>query len=1058
MLTIAGYDLPEVLHQDAETMTCRGTRTADGLRVRARFLRNAHPQHDELQAWQAAVSRLRGDPDGDAEQLIAQHPFGATDAVIVADDDRVPLLQHLAGPPLDITRAVGIARGVAAVLVSLHGRGVVHGRLCSDAVWLQPTDGHLCLVPAGADARYRAPEQFARASAVDERSDLYALGVLLYELLAGRTPWPRADTAELALAHTARKPAFLQSLRPEVPAAVAEITHRLLAKSPDDRYQSAWGLLVDLQALESALRDGRSTDTVTLGAADRAASFALPDRLYGRESEMEALRLALDRSRWGRCDPIFLRGAPGVGKSALGAALREEPHADNVRFIAGKFDQYKRNLPYSAVAEAFTGLMHQLLGGSESELQEWRRRVAAAVGVNARVLMDVVPDLELLCDAVAAVPSLGPTETRNRFNTTFRDFVRVFARADQPLVILLDDLQWADAASLSLVTTLAVDPTLQHVLLLGAYRDTEAGSAALLTAALEELRVAGVHGTTLTVGPISLADTTSLIADTLRLPRARCAPLAELVHVKTGGNPFFVRQFMQSLREERLLVFDAATGAWRWDAQAVTRLDYSDNVTALMAARLQRLSADARDALRVASCVGASFARPLVVAVLAMPDARVAEALDEAEAEGMIQRDLRRGGGDIARYRFVHDRVQQAAHGLIEAAQRSPLRRTIGRVMLQQLSPLELDDALFEVVTNLADGPIEDLDTNARAELAALCLKAGRRARASLAYEDARTFLRLGLNAINGQSGEREHGFALRSALFECSYLTSRFAEADALFDALIREAPGVTERAQIYDTKILIDTSQGRSVAAVQLGINAVRGLGVNIPSKPTVLSVLWALAKVGVALRQRRPEKLRSLPHLTDPTMTAAIGVLLHIGPAAYFNNPEAFLLSALGIVRISLRHGHTSGSSFGYVIYGMVLGAKLGHAARGQEFGRLAIALSDELDTPDIRPKVHMIFGGFVNHWVEPYQTSVRILADAFPMATEAGDLQYAGYCHNATLFLMLAFGTPLADVIELADRYQPFVTQANDAFTVDAQALMRQRARAARTDGSGRPAKW
>lgn len=1048
MLSLAGYDLGEIAQEDAQTLTLRGLRLADGMRVRVRVLRNPQPTVHERASWKAGLDRLRRVHGPGVEQLLGSVPFGPAEALVLADDGRQPLPSLLAGGALAIDRVLDIAVQVAAALATLHAVGLVHGRVCAGAVWVGADGDGATLADAAEDPCYRAPEQWKGAEvSPDARTDLYAVGVLLHHLLAGRPPFAADDGADLAHAHAARKPPDPRADRPETPDPIAAVCLRLLAKAKAERYQTAYGLLCDLQALRDARRAGRSIDGVVLGAADRAAVFSLPERLYGREQEIQTLIDAFDRARWGHCDPFLLRGAPGIGKSALAAELRAEVERGDGRFIAGKFDQYKRNIPYSAVAQAFTELVHQLSGGPPARLAEWQRRIGAALGANARVLIDISPDVELLTGPLQPAPALGPVESRNRFNTVVCDFVRLFATEAHPLVMMLDDLQWADAASLSLVSTLAQDATLHHLLLLGAYRDSEGGGAPLFLSALREVRAAGVQVGELDIGPITLADTTAMVADTLKLPAPECADLAQLVFAKTAGNPFFVRQFLRALHDDAMVFFDTGSGRWCWNLQQVRARAYGDDVVPLMAARLLRLSPQARDALRVASCVGAVFALPVVAAALEQPAEDVAVALGAAVEDALIEPT---GAG---RYRFVHDRVQQSAHALIDESQRAHLRRRIGQVMRRMLPPAELEEAVFEVVSNLIAGMQGMTDPAERAELVRLCVAAGRRARASMAYEDARTVLRAGLSAIDGEAVEREHGFALRSELFECAYLTSRFDEADALFGQLVRDAADVVQKAHVYNTKILIDTSQGRGDDAVRLGIGAVREFGVRMPLRPGLASVLWELVRVKLALRGRSGDTLLELPRMTDPVRTAAIGLLLRIGPAAYFNNPEALILSALKIVRLSLSHGNTAGSSFGYVIYGMVIGAKLGDAAGAQQFGRLAVALSDRLDATDIRAKVHFIFGSFINFWSAPYRTSLRIIADAFPLAVEAGDPQYAGYCHNGTLFQQLAFGEPLDAVLALGESYETFVAQANDAFTVDSQALMRQRARALRGPAAG-----
>jgi hypothetical protein len=331
MLTIAGYDLPEVVHEDAETVTCGGTRIADGARVRVRFLRDPRPGDTELAGWRSSIERLRDAGGNGAERLLTLHPFGAADAIVLDDDGKRPLESMLkTGAPFAIDRALTVARATTEVVARVHRSDGVHGRISASAVWMHPSQDDVVLVDVAPDLRYRAPEQWARArGATDARSDLYSIGVLLYHLLGGQPPWTTTDLVELAHAHAARKPADLRTARPELPDAVASIVNRLLAKSVADRYQTAHGLLVDLRALESAVRAGQSTDVIVLGDADRMATFALPDKLYGRAHEIETLRMALDRSRWGRSEPVLLRGAPGIGKSALAAELRAETEREH---------------------------------------------------------------------------------------------------------------------------------------------------------------------------------------------------------------------------------------------------------------------------------------------------------------------------------------------------------------------------------------------------------------------------------------------------------------------------------------------------------------------------------------------------------------------------------------------------------------------------------------------------------------------------------------------------------------------------------------------------------
>ena len=1034
MLTLAGCRLPDVLFSGPDLLICGGTREDDGTPVRVRLLHVKSPSPSRRAAWQAELDRVAANAAAWGERLLDRRAVGDVDALLLADDGRRPLGATLAtAGPMPVERALRLALDLLARASSRAAAGPPPP-LHAASVWVRDADTRVALVLAGDDAATWAPERWAGIDDGDERAQFFAVGALLFQMLTATAPFGADSGASAAQ----RRPPELRAVRPEVPAAVARVVARCLAKDRAERYQSRYGLEADLRALAEAIASGQSTDGIALGAADDAARFELPAHLYGREHELELLRLALDRSRWGWTAPVLLSGAPGIGKSALPAALRDEVERDGGRYVSGKFDQYKRTVPYSAVVEAATQLVQQILAASDDEVAALRARIAQAVGPNARVLADVAPALEWLLDTLPPAPPLGPTETRNRFNAALKSFIRCIATPEHPLVFLLDDLQWADGASLALFTTLATDTTLPHLLLVGAYRDRDAGQSVLLPAMLDELRAADIQCTAITVGPIAERDVLALVTDTVRRPAEACRPLAALVHERTGGNPFFARQFLRALVEDGALAFDPAAGHWDWDLAAASARAVSESVTDLMTDRFARLPSETQAALRLASCIGSRFAPRIVADVQGVSEAQVAASLEVAVAEGLVQRPL--DGGD-ARWGFVHDRVQQAAHAAIPEAERAEVRARIGRTMQARLSADELDEALFEVVANLADGVATATDAEA-ATFAALCLRAGERARASLAYEDAYTFLGAGLAAVERVAVPPALGFGLRSALFECAYLTGRFDEAESLLARLVRDAPDVATRTRIQNTKIVIDTAQGRSVEAVRLGIAVARSLGVHIPEQPSLVATLWGVVRVQLALRSRKPAALRDLPRLEDPERLAAIGALLRIGPAAYFNNPGAFLLSNLAIVRLSLAHGHGPGSSFGYIIYAMVLGAKLGNAPLGHDFGQLAIALSDRLDPPDIRPKIYLIYGAFVSFWSRPYAEGIRIMADAFAYATEAGDLQYACYCHQSTIALRLAFGAPLDDLATQSERYLVFARQAKDEFPIDGETAHRQ----------------
>ncbi|MBV8578030.1 MAG: AAA family ATPase, partial [Acetobacteraceae bacterium] len=528
-------------------------------------------------------------------------------------------LERFMGSPMETGAFLRLAIAIASVLGKLHQRGLVHKDVKPANILVDLETGETRLTGFDLASRlprerqapdppefiagtlaYMAPEQSGRMNrSIDSRSDLYALGVTLYQMLTGSLPFTAGDPMGWVHCHIARSPVPPAERLESVPAPVSAIIMKLLAKTAEERYQTAGGVERDLRRCLGEWESRSDIEDFPLGQDDTPDRLLIPEKLYGREGELETLLAAFDRIVTGGAPELVLvSGYSGIGKSSVVNELHKVLVPSRGQFATGKFDQYKRDIPYSTLAQAFQSLVRRLLGKSDTELSGWRDALLEALGPNARLMIDVVPELKLIIGEQPAVPELPPQDTQRRFQLVFRRFIGVFARPEHPLALFLDDLQWLDAATLDLLEDLLTRSDLQHLILIGAYRDNEVTAAHPLMRKLDAIKSAGGKVGEITLPPLAREHLTQMIADALRCEPERAAPLAQLVHEKTGGNPFFAIQFISSLAEEGMLTFDHDAARWSWDLERIHAKGYTDNVVDLMAGKFARLPAETQQALQ----------------------------------------------------------------------------------------------------------------------------------------------------------------------------------------------------------------------------------------------------------------------------------------------------------------------------------------------------------------------------------------------------------------------------------------------------------------------------
>ncbi|AKF02930.1 AAA family ATPase [Sandaracinus amylolyticus] len=965
--------------------------------------------------------------------------------------------------PLERVLEVGVR--LADVLGALHAARIVHGHLSPRAIRVDATFRDIELsrlglasrldvvaepeglaVAASDRAAYAAPEETGRMNRpVDWRADLYSLGAILYEMLTGAPALSAPSALELVHRLIATAPTPPHERDPQIPAQVSAIVLKLLAKNAEDRYQSAEGLRVDLARCLDHVRRGDAIPTFALAERDVSARFRLTRRLYGRDAELAALRDAIDRiaAPEGGVELVLLAGRAGTGKSMLVREIERPLTARHGRFIEGKFDQYQREVPFSALSRAFEQWVHLVLAEDDAELARQRARILDAASDLGGLLTRLVPDLELVIGTQPAVPEVGPSEALHRFQYVLRRFLASVADSTRPLVLFVDDLQWADSASLELLGTLATSGDARHLLIVGAYRDDEVPTGHPLTLLLDSLGRSSARVTRIAIGPLAHDAIEQLVADTLSDTPAQVRPLATHVAGETAGNALFVGQLLRAMVDEGTLAWSHAAARWEWslDGREGTRRDVLD----LIVAKVRRLPDATRELLVTCACLGTRVDASVLAQLTDRTAIAVATLLEPALREGVLlatgagHRFLEAGleiAGDLeAGYVFPHDRVQQAVYSLVPEGEREALHLGLGRRLAGALGATDADDRIFDVVHQLNRGRARLLDRAERRDLARLDLHAGLVAKRSAAYAAALEYLTIGIELLGGVGGDvawstdRPLALQLHTEAAECAYLSSAIDRMEQHIDAVLAQAAGasILETIRVYNLRVDAYTSQNRLNDAMKVGLEALAQLGVRFPREPKLPHVLAGLARTKLTLVGKDVPKLATQRRMTDPHKLEAMLLLERMVPPAYMSGSPLFPLLVFAMVDLSVKYGNSPLSPFGYGSFAITLSGVLGDIRSGEVFGRTALTTMRELGAETYLAKVYFVLYVFITHWTQHLSTCVDPLLDAYHSGMKAGNLVGATWSAYYRLLWMHYCGRPLAELEREAATYSTIFAQ-------------------------------
>lgn len=1040
IVCIPGYRIAEEIHGGAQTIIYRGIRECDLYPVTIELLRNPFPTSQELLKLRHKYDMGKDLDLAHVVKTLALAPYQTSYALVLADSGGISLTDYLervgvlGRQPETLITFLQISIQIAEALDGLYIHRVIHKDIKPANILINPETQQIELINFSISSRlpketqeiknanmlagtlaYMAPEQTGRMNrGIDYRSDFYTLGVTCYELLTGQLPFISNDPMELVHCHLAKSPVPVHQLNPNIPLMISEIVSKLMAKNAEDRYQNALGLKHDLQLCLVQLQQTGKIESFIVAEQDPSDRFLIPEQLYGREPEVSTLLNAFERVSKGIAEIVLVAGSSGIGKTVV----VQEVHKPIVRqrgyFIRGKYDQFQRNIPFSAFVQAFRDLMEQLLSESDSQLQAWKTQILAVVGESGQVLIDVIPELERIIGQQQPAPELSGSALQQRFNLLIQKFVRLFTTAAHPLVLFLDDLQWADLASLNLLKLLMQDAG--YLLVIGAYRDNEVSPIHPSILAFEEIKKTGIEINTIKLTALTQTDLNQLVSDTLNCDLVVAQPLAELVELKTQGNPFFATQFLKALYEDGLIHFDrsskhGAIGGWSCDLTQIKSVAVTHDVVEFMSLQLQKLPIKTQYAIALAACIGSQFDLNTLAIISEQSPADTAVSLWAGLQENLLiprsetykffaQSDFQ--AGSIAEvnpvYRFLHDRIQQAAYALILDDQKQATHLKIGQLLYQNSSEIIRIERLFDIVGHLNIAQSLITQSKDRSALAQLNLSAGRKAKSATAYAAASVYFQTGIELLSINAWETDYQLTLdlHVAATESAYLEGNSARMEEIASIVLMSAQTILDKVKIYTIQISALTANGKMLEAIAIGRYALAQMGIELPNEVDEFAINRAIQNLDRKFQDRQIEDLLDLPIMSkNIQMQIAMKLLSDLGVPIFIAIPELYPILSCMIVGLSIEFGNAPTSPSGYVSHGLVMSGFLGDVETGYRFGKLGMHLLDRHNSLELKGRTLLVFANWIQHRREHLRKILPALKNSYAVCLETGDFLNIGY---------------------------------------------------------------
>ncbi len=1077
------YQIIQKIYESANSLVYRAIFKPDNQPVVLKILKENYPTPSELTRYEQEYEITRSlNTDGVIKAYNLQR----------YKNSRVMFLEDFGGESLKLLMLenqftvkdfISIAIKITESLATIHAANIIHKDINPSNIVYNPETKQLKIIDFGISTRllrenqtveniellegtlaYIAPEQTGRINrGIDYRSDFYSLGITFYELLTNKLPFAITDSIELVHCHIAQQPIpphelveTLNSTSQLIPKAVSNIVMKLLAKTPEKRYQSAWGIKADLETCRNRLESLGQIDEFCLATQDICDRFVIPEKLYGREKEVTQLLTTFERVSQGSSEIMLISGYSGIGKSALVNKVHKPILRQRGYLIKGKFDQLQRDIPYGAVTLAFQDLIRQLLTESEAAVQTWKLELLAALNPNAQVIIDIIPKVEKIIGKQPPVEQLGVIETQNRFNLFFQKFVTVFAQKEHPLVIFLDDLQWADLASLKLIELLITNTDSQYLLIIGAYRDNEVDATHPLMQTLEQIKKEGARINNILLQPLEIKYINQLIADTLNCSTEKSKPLAKLVTNKTQGNAFFLTQLLQFMHQKNLLSFDYQKKEWQWDIKKIGKIEITDNVVDLTISKITKLNEQTQKILQLAACIGNQFNLEVLSIVNNKSQITTARELQPALESSLIlplsheykipllwnQEEILEDTSEIYNafiakipkyipYKFLHDRIQQAAYALILEDEKKAVHLQVGRLLLEYMQGSELEHNIFDIVNHLNEGYELITEPSEKHKLARLNFEAGKKAKASTAYKPALKYLETALKLLPLNSWKYQYEFTLQLHLekLENLYLNTKIEQVEYLSGIILKHAKSIIDKVKVYEIKILLYyNNNSQSQKAIDTAFKALTALGIEISQKSAEIEqrINQELESFKSFLKGKITEDLINFPKVTDSHKLEAIKILQHITAVTLGKNFLLHVQVVLIQLNLCIKYGNPHQAVCPYVFYGSFLckgidGINLTRDINlGYKFGELSIQLLEKSKNRELEALVMQMYYAFIWHWKITLRDKLaeKKLLNGFQSGIDTGNNDYALFSYSTYCLIKLFKGDNLKEEVDVS----------------------------------------
>ncbi len=1050
MSLIPGYQIENQIYESASTIIFSGQRIKDMFPVTMKVLKSEYPTSAEILRFENEYKILRLlDFDG-VIKVINLEKFSQRHAIIFENFTGEPIRNFISDKGFPIGEFLHLAIQITEALGQIHDSNIIHKDITPTNILLDPKTGKMKIIDFGSSTSlsreipsvlapnivegtlsYISPEQTGRMNRlIDYRTDFYSLGATLYHLIMGIPPFETQDHLELIHAHIAKNPTPPHTIDKSIPLSISDIIIKLISKNAEDRYQTCRGLIADLENCLHQWKLFGKIEPFTLAQKDFSGKLQPFQKLYGMEDDIDFLIEEFEEVYKGKNKLIFIAGYSGIGKTSLVREIHRPIALRKGFFISGKFDQFQKDMPYHALAEALRELVQYFLMESDEQVQSWKIKLLKALGPNAQIVIDLIPELELIIGPQPPIPVFGPAETQNRFNLVFQNFIKVFCEPEHPLVIFLDDLQWADSASLKLIQLLVTDEKTRHLLIIGAYRDNELGQSNPLYSLLQTLKADGIEYSHRKLRPLESNHIHQWISETLCAPQDQILGLVDLVLQKTGGNPFFTAMFLNSLYAEKHLSFDLENQVWQWNLSNIQQLDITDNVADLLTKKIGRFSDETLQLLKISSCVGNQFLLNTIAAISNKSLGECMKLLQEPVTEGILmsvdkgffpikQEGKQRSEHISSNFRFSHDKIRDFIYSMIEPENCKSIHFKVGKYLLENIHPDKQPLIIFEIVNQLNFG-FDFVSSHAeKIELAQLNLKAGKKATASAAYESALNYFQSGIKILPDNKWNNHYDITL--SLFigaaEAAYLSGRYDHMENFSSAVLKNAGKLLDKVKVFEVKIQSLNAQYKLKEAITTAKDTLELLGVKIPKKIKNRHIVMKYFMTRFMIAGKKIENLSNFPQMKDPSRLAAMRIMMSVIPSAYFADPYFLRFIVLKMVQNSLNYGNTSESTISYTFYGMILCGIVGDINIGHRFGTLALTLMQESGTDAYRARTTVMVHAFIHHWKAHLKETLVPFESAYRSGLETGDLEYASFSLFFLSFYSFVLGEKLLQVEDL-----------------------------------------